>query len=142
MVLTPAITISFANIFGALSTYPVQASMDTNADSFNSILPELSYTLSDLTMYLGITSFTLDLFYVFLALPSVQAIISERDDQLANGIISACELVSEKKNLKNMAIDDYMNGKPSGRVVALLGILHINGVAARMMMSEYDDMFI
>ena len=81
-------------------------------------------------MDLGLTSFTLDLFYVFLALPSMKVIICESDDQLANSIISACDFVSEKKYLKNMAIDDNMNVKPSGRVVTVLGMLQINGVAA------------
>ena len=81
-------------------------------------------------MDLGLTSFTLVLFYVFLALSSMKVIICESDDQLANSIISACDFVSEKKYLKNMAIDDNMNVKPSGRVVTVLGMLQINGVAA------------
>ena len=60
----------------------------------------------------------------------MKVIICESDDQLANSIISAYDFVSEKKYLKNMAIDDNMNVKPSGTVVTVLGMLQINGVAA------------
>lgn len=57
--------------------------------------------------------------YLSVALPATQIILSDRDDQLAAGIRSACKLATEKN-------------QGTGRVVAVLGFLHVNGVARRL----------
>jgi pheromone shutdown protein TraB len=58
----------------------------------------------------------------FLALvPVVKVILTERDEALANGIQSACRRAGK-----------------GGRVVAILGLLHVNGVARRMLVVEDD----
>lgn len=61
--------------------------------------------------------------YVALALPATRVILCERDDQLTAGIRAACRSASKKKN---------------GRVVAILGLLHVNGVAKRLLQEQQD----
>jgi hypothetical protein len=58
----------------------------------------------------------LGLGYVAVALPATRIILCERDDQLTAGIRAACRTSP--------------NG---GRVVAVLGLLHVNGVAKRLL---------
>ena len=62
--------------------------------------------------------------YFGIALPAVQVILDERDEQLANGIRAACRLAASKSRAKR------------GRVVAVLGLLHVNGVAKRFLSEE------
>lgn len=59
----------------------------------------------------------------FLALvPVVKVILTERDEILANGIRSACRRAGK-----------------GGHVVAVLGLLHVNGVARRMILGDDDE---
>lgn len=58
--------------------------------------------------------------YVSLLLPSVRVILSERDCQLTEAINAACQIAVEKKH-------------DQPRVVAVLGLLHVNGVAKRLL---------
>ena len=70
--------------------------------------------------------------YVFLALPLVRVIIHERDDQLARGVAAACQQVrtnTEHKNKKGQEEFDTIDK----RVVAVLGLLHVNGVTERLL---------
>jgi len=62
--------------------------------------------------------------YLSIALPATRVILRERDDCLTQGIQSACRLAAEQNP----------NGK--GRVVAVLGLLHVNGVAKRLSASQ------
>ena len=55
-----------------------------------------------------------------VALPASRVILRERDDRLAQGIRDACHVATRKAP----------NG---GRVVAVLGLLHVNGVAQRLL---------
>jgi pheromone shutdown protein TraB len=57
--------------------------------------------------------------FVGLTLPAVKVIITERDVVLTNGIQAACKQAGD-----------------GGRVVAVLGFLHVNGVAKRMIENE------
>jgi hypothetical protein len=59
--------------------------------------------------------------YLSVALPATQIILSDRDDQLAAGVRSACQLAMTRAQ-----------GERPGRVVAVLGFLHVNGVARRV----------
>lgn len=61
--------------------------------------------------------------YTCVALPAARVILRERDDHLAAGIKTACRLIGNKSDRQN----------ESGRVVAVLGFLHVNGVAKRLM---------
>jgi len=60
--------------------------------------------------------------YVGLALPAVGVILTERDDILANGIKTACRRAGK-----------------GGKVVAILGLLHVNSVAAKVMGSPSES---
>ncbi|GAX12437.1 hypothetical protein FisN_2Hh269 [Fistulifera solaris] len=59
--------------------------------------------------------------YLSVALPATQIILSDRDDQLAAGVRSACQIAMTRAQ-----------GERPGRVVAVLGFLHVNGVARRL----------
>ena len=57
-------------------------------------------------------------------------IVSERDELLANGIEAACkEAVKKSRD----------NSNSPGRVVAVLGMLHMNGVAARLLAGGFEE---
>lgn len=56
--------------------------------------------------------------YLGLVLPVVSVILTERDEILTQGIQAACRRAGK-----------------GGRVVAVLGLLHVNGVAKRMMLT-------
>ena len=60
--------------------------------------------------------------FLSVALPATRIILSERDEQLTAGIRAACQLASSS----NAATTS------KGRVVAVLGFLHVNGVAQRL----------
>ena len=62
--------------------------------------------------------------YMSLALPAVKVILRERDDILAHNIRQACELAMAN------------NPTHQGRVVAVLGLLHVNGVAERLLQEK------
>ena len=74
-----------------------------------------SSTIEEMVLHYS-ASFAILMFgYLGLALPSVQVILTERDACLAEGIQDACQRAGN-----------------NGRVVAVLGMLHLNGVADRM----------
>jgi pheromone shutdown protein TraB len=58
--------------------------------------------------------------FILLALPAVRVILRERDEYLERGIRAACRLAASKSE------------SDQGRVVAVLGLLHVNGVAKRL----------
>jgi hypothetical protein len=74
----------------------------------------------DMLPHAALLTFFLTTAYALLAVPVTQLILAERDEQLTRGIQAACRLVSEKRGEK-------------GRVVAVLCLLHVNGVAQRML---------
>lgn len=66
--------------------------------------------------------------YLSVALPAVKVILRERDDCLTDGIREACRVATEKAG----------EGK-KGRVVAVLGLLHVNGIAQRLRATTNGD---
>lgn len=62
--------------------------------------------------------------YVALALPATRVILCERDDQLTEGIRAACRNAVSSGEKENV------------RVVAVLGLLHVNGVAKRLLQQQ------
>jgi hypothetical protein len=76
-----------------------------------------------------VRAMALGLGYVGVALPAARVILAERDDILTTGIQAACRLAAAKHE---------KDGK-RGRVVAVLGLLHVNGVARRMLSTVKDD---
>jgi hypothetical protein len=87
---------------------------------------------NELLMHLILSATIVCSTFILIVLPLVQVVIYERDDQIASGIAATCQLLRQRPNLisKN---DEY---KP--RVVAVLGLLHVNGVAKRLI--ESPDM--
>mmetsp|Transcript_7986 Transcript_7986/g.10148 ORF Transcript_7986/g.10148 Transcript_7986/m.10148 type:complete len:504 (-) Transcript_7986:102-1613(-) len=73
--------------------------------------------------------------YITIALPAAKLILGERDDKLANGISVACKVASEK--YKSDDGEDAASTK-NARVVAVLGLLHVNGVAKKLL-TDYSD---
>lgn len=61
--------------------------------------------------------------YTILALPAVRVILSERDSYLTRGVQEACRLQTP-------------SGEQPERVVAVLGLLHVNGVAKQLLENE------
>jgi len=71
----------------------------------------------------------LSLGYVLIALPASQVIITERDEILTSGISQACQyVVSSSSSLQEEEENNERN-----IVVAVLGLLHVNGVAKRLL---------
>ena len=62
--------------------------------------------------------------YMAVALPASRIIISERDEYLAKAIDEACRSVSEN--------DDDNDDMREKRVVAVLGLIHVNGIAKKL----------
>jgi predicted RNA methylase len=106
---------------------PIETTTQVN---YWSLLMDMSMTPIDLWNSMGMnvlvdltsSTFVLALGYVALALPATRVILCERDDQLTEGIRAACRASP--------------NG---GRVVAVLGLLHVNGVASRLLTSDQDE---
>ena len=57
-----------------------------------------------------------------MALPTVKVILTERDEHLAKGIDDACVRVAER----------YEDSHRIGRVVCVVGFLHVNGILKRI----------
>jgi pheromone shutdown protein TraB len=55
-------------------------------------------------------------------IPVIKTILTERDEILTDGIKAACQRAGK-----------------DGRVVAVLGLLHVNGVARRMLVTTGDE---
>jgi hypothetical protein len=99
--------------------------------SMGSLMIDLasSMTLEDWNSFAGdvvfeFVSSALVLFigFMFVALPTSKVILSERDDQLTKGIEDACRFAAEKNTTGE-----------GGRVVCVLGLLHVNGVARQIL---------
>ena len=69
--------------------------------------------------------------YVTLALPAVRVILTERDVQLTEAVVSACKVATEK-HYCNEDNEDDRSTKRTRRVVAILGLLHVNGIAKKL----------
>jgi len=78
----------------------------------------------DVIFELVSSALVLFLSFMFVVLPTSKVILSERDDQLTKGIEDACSFAAEKNT----------NGE-GGRVVCVLGLLHVNGVARQILKS-------
>jgi len=118
------------NMLNVMADTPAFAS----DDNYASIMMDLSATMSfrdwgllatDVSMEFISSAFLLFLGYVLVALPTARLILTERDDQLAKGIEDACKVAAGKYSSN----ESSNNG---GRVVAILGFLHVNGVAKKM----------
>jgi hypothetical protein len=67
--------------------------------------------------------------YISVALPAARVVLRERDDQLTAGIQQACRLAVQSKGKGRLGI----NSSTPPKVVAVLGLLHVNGVAQRIL---------
>ncbi|CAB9497135.1 expressed unknown protein [Seminavis robusta] len=93
----------------------------------------LAYAL-DALPHVAILTFMLTFSYSFLAVPVTKVILAERDDQLTRGIQAACRLAKKDSNASSQQQSPDNDSSP-GRVVAVLGLLHLNGVAQRLLNS-------
>jgi hypothetical protein len=93
----------------------MSSSMTTPMELWNSMGINVVVDICSNVLVLGLG-------YVALALPATRIILCERDDQLADGIRAACRASSSPN--------------AGGRVVAVLGLLHVNGVAKRLLTPE------
>ena len=89
--------------------------------------------------------------YVLLALPAVRIILTERDAYLTRGIKKACEMAAKAHSVSDDGVvnvsnsnDEVLDDKDGsvenaskGRVVAVLGLLHVNSIAMRIL-DGYD----
>jgi hypothetical protein len=69
--------------------------------------------------------------YISVALPAARVVLRERDDQLTAGIQQACRLAVQSKGRLGKT-----NNSAPPKVVAVLGLLHVNGVAQRILSSS------
>ena len=104
----------------------------------SALLSTLSDVSTDLLTFVSV----LAVGYITAVLPAFRIILSERDDVLAEGVRSACRLAKASYSSAQRAQRDG-DGDGDGddpqrppRVVAVLGLLHVNGVARRLILSE------
>jgi hypothetical protein len=103
---------------------PAVATAAFAADSASVTLPLDSTT----TESLALAAFNFALLaigYITVALPAARVVLRERDERLTAGIKQACRLAVQE-NSKNS----------TPKVVAVLGLLHVNGVAQRLLSSS------
>lgn len=65
--------------------------------------------------------------YIGVLLPATRVVLTERDDQLYKGIQAACRVAATKQQQASGS-----NGR-RGRVLAVVGLLHVNGIAERLL---------
>lgn len=88
----------------------------------SSNIPDLISIAEGLLFELVSSAILLFLGYIIVALPTVKVILTERDEQLAKGIDDACARVAER----------YEDSHRIGRVVCVVGFLHVNGILKRI----------
>jgi len=120
--LSPALTISTFSSALIIFKPPLVQAVDASEVSVSQMLTS---GCTDLIM----SVIVLILFYIFLAIPTSKVIISERDQHLANGIRTACHALVDE----SVEVGCEQN---SQHVVAVLGMLHVNGVARQLLQDE------
>ncbi len=88
----------------------------------SSNIPDLISIAGGLLFELISSAILLFLGYIIVALPTVKVILTERDEQIAKGIDDACTRVAER----------YEDSHRIGRVVCVVGFLHVNGILKRI----------
>ena len=89
----------------------------------SSNIPDLISIAGGLLFEVVSSTILLFLGYIIVALPTVKVILTERDDHLAKGIDDACKRVAERYSEDTHRI---------GRVVCVVGFLHVNGILKRI----------
>jgi len=109
-------------------------------------------TMSSLVLVVGLlcNALLLALGYLSIALPAVQVILRNRDDHLTQGIRQACMVAAAAATTTNSRSSRRRRGREydddnddhtqnhsqqqprPGRVVAVLGLLHVNGIGDRL----------
>lgn len=73
--------------------------------------------------------------FVLLALPLTKIMLTERDQQLARGVRDACHIV-HRNRVSSSAIGDDTNNESISVVVVILGLLHVNNVAKKLLQTS------
>jgi hypothetical protein len=147
LVLTQLLSVSLTNVlYGMEATGVVSSPLASSPQSSSSLvlladslLPTsmpvdvllAPVLVPDIIPHFLVSGLILSLSYILLVLPAVSVILAERDDILTSGIQAACREAASKQPTKETL-------RP-GRVVAVLGLLHVNGVASRLLSSSQDD---
>jgi len=123
-------------VLGAGSDVPAASESVLVSDAASPLLSILEFlqmdTLVSLAAVGAFNAALVGVFYMGVALPAVRVVLRERDDRLAEGIRAACQLAVQKQK-------ESSSSKESGRVVAVLGFLHVNGVALRLLTPTSGD---
>lgn len=105
--------------FQSINAFAYVPDIDLSTEEMSRIiLNELSELVSSVAV--------ISIGFILLALPAARVILRERDEFLERGIRTACQLAASKS--------------PQGRVVAILGFLHVNGVAKRLLQNDGNKM--
>jgi pheromone shutdown protein TraB len=132
----------FAPYLGLQALYWLMTSVFTSNvglvdDAASTALLDTASTNPDPLLSLAVmaSNFSFLLFcYLAVALPATRVIIRERDDRLTEGIQAACRLAAIRVAAENK--DGSSSSSSKGRVVAVLGLLHVNGVAKRLLSAD------
>ena len=129
-------TMSSMTALGMSASQVVDSSMQLVPST---TIDTLSDVLADTVPHVIASSAIMFLSYVLIVLPTVRVILDERDDILGDGIMAACRLAASKQQQQDSLLEggDDSCSRP-GRVVAVLGLLHVNGVAQRLLSSSVD----
>ena len=106
------------------STLTLSDAMETSSLSF-----EESSVWTMMIMEPLVSAVVLVAGYLAVALPAVRVILTERDEQLARGIRAACRRIAAT----TATVTTHEQELPPPKVVAVLGFLHVNGVAKRLL---------
>jgi pheromone shutdown protein TraB len=106
-------------------TFSLLSFMSVSFDFVNLSTVDILAFSRDVMLDVSTSALVLFLGYKALALPAARVILCERDDPLADGIRTACEVAVARRS--------EQGGTSNARVVAVLGLLHVNGVAQRLL---------
>lgn len=120
--------LSVAPLIG-LQAINILVSTGSHVAIHDAAIPEHSQLVMTLSVLAGNITFLL-LMYLSVALPAARVVLRERDDRLSEGIRAACRVVAQ---------DNQIDETNQGRVVAVLGLLHVNGVARRLLSGADQD---
>jgi hypothetical protein len=127
-------------VIQALNFLPV-LTQQGSASTIHAAMSSLGVQQDDTAIATIINIIVIILFYLCVALPATQVILTERDDVLATGIRMACRLAygKHKSTLISIPGDNY-SAYRDAEVVVVLGLLHVNGVALRVS-QNYENNF-
>jgi pheromone shutdown protein TraB len=126
---------------GSLSATIMDSSLNlvTDAAAVTSFsFDDMATMTLDLLPHFMASGLIVSLSYLLIALPAARVVLFERDEILTSGIRAACRLAASKhaqEDRDGQQQQQQQQQQRPGRVVAVLGLLHVNGVAQRFLSS-------